>query len=159
MYTSKFSHIQQISLVNLIKIPFNLNIILYHSKFTLISDYNSADILHSHDISYLITNMYFLLWNRSHICYYIWAFFICKYVTYHKYYIHFLYIISKTLPLIYVNPIIRKKRTLMIASEFLFHVQSYISVRLSEYHLTSHFYFFMYRCCFLRFYQIYQHFC
>ena len=61
-----------------------------------------------------------------------------------------LYIISKTLPLIickliYVNPIIRKKRTLMIASEFLFHVQSYISVRLSEYHLTSHFYFFMYR--------------
>ena len=59
-------------------------------------------------------------------------------------------IISKTLPLIickliYVNPIIRKKRTLMIASEFLFHVQSYISVRLSEYHLTSHFYFFMYR--------------
>ena len=93
--------------------------------------------------------MYFL-WNRSHTCYYIWAFFICKYVTYHKYYIHFLYIISKTLPLIickliYVNPIIRKKRTLMIASEFLFHVQSYISVRLSEYHLTSHFYFFMYR--------------
>ena len=66
--------------------------------------------------------LYVLLWNRSHICYYIWAFFICKYVTYHKYYIHFLYIISKTLPLIickliYVNPIIRKKRTLMIASE------------------------------------------
>jgi len=60
MYTLKFSHIQQISLVNLIKIPFNLNIILYHSKFTLISDYNSADVLHSHDISYLITNMYFL---------------------------------------------------------------------------------------------------
>ena len=156
MYTLKFSHIQQISLVNLIKIPFNLNIILYHSKFTLISDYNSADILHSHDISYLITNMYFL-WI---VCTFygivlIYAiisgrFFICKYVTYHKYYIHFLYIISKTLPLIickliYVNPIIRKKRTLMIASEFLFHVQSYISVRLSEYHLTSHFYFFMYR--------------
>ena len=43
------------------------------------------------------------------------------------------------------NAIIQKKRTLMIASEFLFHVQSYISVRLSEYHLTSHFYFFMYR--------------
>ena len=28
--------------------------ILYHSKFTLISDYNSADILHSHDISCLL---------------------------------------------------------------------------------------------------------
>ena len=40
--------------------------------------------------------------NMTHICYYIWAFFICKYVTYHKYYIHFLYIISKTLPLIYM---------------------------------------------------------
>ena len=155
MYTLKFSHIQQISLVNLIKIPFNLNIILYHSKFTLISDYNSADILHSHDISYLITNMYFLwivctfMESFSYMLLYLGVF-ICKYVTYHKYYIHFLYIISKTLPLIickliYVNPIIRKKRTLMIASEFLFHVQSYISVRLSEYHLTSHFYFFMYK--------------
>ena len=45
----------------------------------------------------------------------------------------------------FLTLIIQKKRTLMIASEFLFHVQSYISVRLSEYHLTSHFYFFMYR--------------
>ena len=153
MYTLRFSHIQQISLVNLIKIPFNLNIILYHSKFTLISDYNSADVLHSHDISYLITNMYFL-WIVCTFYGIVLIYAIISgrflFVTYHKYYIHFLYIISKTLPLIickliYVNPIIRKKRTLMIASEFLFHVQSYISVRLSEYHLTSHFYFFMYR--------------
>ena len=128
MYTLKFSHIQQISLVNLIKIPFNLNIILYHSKFTLISDYNSADVLHSHDISYLITNMYFL-----------WI--VCTFMESFSYML-FPLIICK---LIYVNPIIRKKRTLMIASEFLFHVQSYISVRLSEYHLTSHFYFFMYK--------------
>ena len=93
--------IQQIPLVNLIKISFNLNIILCHSKFTLISDYNSAAFLHSHDISYLIINMYFLwivcTFYGIVLIYaiYIWPFFICKYVTYHKYYIPFLYIISK----------------------------------------------------------------
>ena len=144
MYTLKFSHIQQISLVNLIKIPFNLNIILYHSKFTLISDYNSADILHSHDISYLITNMYFL-WI---VCTFMESF-SCMLLYLGVFYPFFIYYFQNTpfniCKLIYVNPIIRKKRTLMIASEFLFHVQSYISVRLSEYHLTSHFYFFMYR--------------
>ena len=138
MYTLKFSHIQQISLVNLIKIPFNLNIILYHSKFTLISDYNSADVLHSHDISYLITNMYFL-WI---VCTFMESF---SYMLLYLGVFYFQNTPFNICKLIYVNPIIRKKRTLMIASEFLFHVQSYISVRLSEYHLTSHFYFFMYK--------------
>ena len=155
MYTLKFSHIQQISLVNLIKIPFNLNIILYHSKFTLISDYNSADVLHSHDISYLITNMYFLwivctfMESFSYMLLYLGVFYLSICNISQILYPFFIYYFQNTpfniCKLIYVNPIIRKKRTLMIASEFLFHVQSYISVRLSEYHLTSHFYFFMYR--------------
>ena len=150
MYTLKFSHIQQISLVNLIKIPFNLNIILYHSKFTLISDYNSADILHSHDISYLITNMYFLwivctfMESFSYMLLYLGVF-ICKYVTLSQIlYPFFIYYFQNT-PFNICKSNYPEKRTLMIASEFLFHVQSYISVRLSEYHLTSHFYFFMYR--------------
>ena len=147
MYILRFSHIQQISLVNLIKIPFNLNIILYHSKFTLISDYNSADVLHSHDISYLITNMYFLwivctfMKSFSYMLLYLGVFYNISQILYP----FFIYYFQNTPFNIYVNPIIQKKRTLMIASEFLFHVQSYISVRLSEYHLTSHFYFFMYR--------------